>query len=392
MGHYNAAGFYVFAAVTSTDRAGLLWVASILSLLFCFVTLAVRYHIKKRTFGKDDWFIVAATVFATAQYIALFIGMDDYGLGKSSKLLSEDEAISAGRSVFASNCLFVIGLALSKCSVVFFMKRLFTRDFRVAWMICNILLATIAVWVVASILILVIGCGPSSKLLGDRCPGQILRWGIVAALDSVLEFVIMILAVVLVWPLQMSFEIKLTVVFAFFFRIFVVVFALMHIARIAHYSKSSDPGLAVIGNLIWQQVELGYSLISATIPTLRSFIRGYEKAMGWEASYSKSHTDPPMFGTASYPMQSYRSKNGSNRSGNHEIGIDHDDNESTRPNLRPDKSKYKANIYGPGDQPHKLRREPSTGSSDSEHPIIRKDVHFSVSSETSPSSPWTATL
>lgn len=61
MGQYIN-GFYVFAPVTSTDHAGLLWVAAILSLLFSVVTLFTRYHIKRRAFGTDDWLITAATV------------------------------------------------------------------------------------------------------------------------------------------------------------------------------------------------------------------------------------------------------------------------------------------------------------------------------------------
>lgn len=61
MGQYIN-GYYVFAPVSSTDRAGILWVAVILSLLFSFITLLTRYHIKRRAFGIDDWLITAATV------------------------------------------------------------------------------------------------------------------------------------------------------------------------------------------------------------------------------------------------------------------------------------------------------------------------------------------
>jgi hypothetical protein len=61
MGHY-VNGFYIFSQVTATDRAGILYVATILSLIFSVITLIVRYHIQRRTFGLDFWFIFAATV------------------------------------------------------------------------------------------------------------------------------------------------------------------------------------------------------------------------------------------------------------------------------------------------------------------------------------------
>ena len=48
---------------------------------------------------------------------------------------------------------------------------------------------------------------------------QLLRWSIVAGLDTLFELIIVVLSVVLVWPLQMPLDIKLTVVLAFFFRI-----------------------------------------------------------------------------------------------------------------------------------------------------------------------------
>jgi len=78
------------------------------------------------------------------------------------------------QAAIASNCLFLIANALSKCSVIFFMKRLFSTDNRTARILCNSLLALTAVWVLASILALSISCGPATKLaLQDRCSGQV---------------------------------------------------------------------------------------------------------------------------------------------------------------------------------------------------------------------------
>lgn len=77
MGQYIN-GFYVFAPVTSTDHAGLLWVAAILSLLFSVVTLFTRYHIKRRAFGTDDWLITAATVSLDLTYMCATLAISDY--------------------------------------------------------------------------------------------------------------------------------------------------------------------------------------------------------------------------------------------------------------------------------------------------------------------------
>lgn len=48
---------------------------------------------------------------------------------------------------------------------------------------------------------------------------QITRWSLVATFDSLFEIAIFLLSIVLVVPLQMTREIKLSVVFAFSFRL-----------------------------------------------------------------------------------------------------------------------------------------------------------------------------
>ena len=164
---------YTFSAVTSTDRAGLVWVAAILSLLFSVLTLATRVQVKLHTLGNDDWLILGATVIAIGQYAAIYSGLEN-GVGRSSELLGREQAMELGKSVLASEVLYIIALALSKLSVVFFMKRLFTRDHKMAWWAGNIAIALTVVWGVAACLAISVGCGPSTILQGqERCSGEV---------------------------------------------------------------------------------------------------------------------------------------------------------------------------------------------------------------------------
>lgn len=164
---------YTFSAVTATDRAGIVWVAAILSLMFSVLTLATRIQIKMRNLGHDDWLILGATLMAIGQYAAVYTGLED-GLGRSTELLTREHAADLGKTVMASEVLYLLALALSKLSVVFFMKRLVTRDHKMAWWAGNIAIALTAVWGVASCLAITVGCGPSSILHGqDRCSGEV---------------------------------------------------------------------------------------------------------------------------------------------------------------------------------------------------------------------------
>jgi len=184
----------------------------------------------------------------------------------------------------------------------------------------------------------------------------------------------------------MTSEIKISVIFAFCFRLIVAVFAIIHVYYIAQWSTSSDPSIAAVYSLLWQQVELGYALMAATIPTLRSFVRGYEKAMGWESSYYIRNTASRTTGT--YAMSTMNKSRHEEEGGGQVIGLHRLETNDTQP-LRPDRQGYKASIYGGGQgglggevsDANMPRRTKSSGSNDSQEPIIRKDVEIQVSSE-----------
>ena len=164
---------YSFSPVTATDRAGVVWVAAILSLMFTIITLATRFQIKFHTLGKDDWLIAAATVVAVGQCIAIYVGLEQ-GLGQSTLLLSQSHAAQLAHAVLASEIMFILAMMLSKLSVVFFIKRLFTQEHRTAWLCCNAAVLLTAAWGLASVLGVSIGCGSWKMLYGSaRCDGKV---------------------------------------------------------------------------------------------------------------------------------------------------------------------------------------------------------------------------
>ena len=164
---------YIFSQVTATDRAGVVWVAAILSLMFTVITLGTRFQIKWRSLGLDDWLLAASNTVALGQYITIYSGLSN-GVGVSSTLLEEQHAKSLGRTVLASEILYLIALGLCKMSVVFFTKRLFTRDHKRAWVACNVALALSALWTIGSVLAVSIGCDGSRAIYGaERCSGEV---------------------------------------------------------------------------------------------------------------------------------------------------------------------------------------------------------------------------
>jgi hypothetical protein len=213
---------------------------------------------------------------------------------------------------------------------------------------------------------------------------QTARWSIVIGTDAFLELAYVALSVALVVPLQMKAYIKFTVVAAFAFRIPCVVLSALHGVAIHRFITAEDHGLSIANRLLWQQVVIGYSLVSATIPTLKSFIRGYNKALGREVS-SRSRRLGGGYGLDSYgrsgtesglEMRSIPHKGMKRGQGDFQDKL----------KLRPKEGQqYRANAFGDNDrivQDHKRRA--SSGSHGSEDPIIRRDVQINVEFEDAP--------
>lgn len=54
-----------------------------------------------------------------------------------------------------------------------------------------------------------------------------------------------------------------------------VVFSALFIQTSIAYLQSSSFGTAIVQPIIWEEILLGYSLISATIPCLKAFVEGF---------------------------------------------------------------------------------------------------------------------
>lgn len=372
---------YSFSPVTATNRAGVVWVSSILSLMFSIIVLATRFQIKAHNFGHDDWLIAVSTLVALGQWIAIYTGLSQ-GLGQSSTLLSQDYARNLGKAVMASEILFLLAIMLSKLSVVFFMRRLFTREHRFAWWACHIGIALTVIWGFAGALGVSVDCGPRRILYGpERCPEKLLRWELVIGFDAALEVIYVASAVAMVWPLQMKTSIKITVVFAFAFRLISALFAAMHGVWIAKYVASDDPGLDIADVLVWQQVALCYSLIATTIPTLKNFLRGYNHAMGFDSSLEKRGLGGGYnLGSIVRAGTLQRAEESESGSRSHASRVRRD-LEDGGMDLDPHSSGYRVGAFHDASRGKSPRQFSNQSSRSDEDPMIRRDISVTIEHE-----------
>lgn len=149
-------------------------------------------------------------------------------------------------------------------------------------------------------------------------------------------------------------------------------FALAFLNAVETYRNSPNPAVAYSSVVIWHQVQIGYSLIAATIPCLKSFIKSFDTGFGLEIGYSANPYGSQVSrqygngtkGQQSFQMTSLKGSESTKESSPQSLG-----------QLRPEQIKNTTNIYHENEPP---REDASVTSGNSQEMIIRRDVQWDV--------------
>lgn len=180
----------------------------------------------------------------------------------------------------------------------------------------------------------------------------------------------------LTYALQMPFKVKCQVILAFGLRFPVIIFSAMHFDSIARFPTAEEPLFTVTNALLYQQAMMLWSLISATIPNTKAFVKSFSTdfglAMGLEIQTARD-----------YPLQNLTigsARTRSSRKGNQSIKYDDDRVPINKEDeldsvLRPDVHQHRTTVV------HAVSDGGSIGSHGSQDLIIRKEVKWQVRTE-----------
>lgn len=121
-----------------------------------------------------------------------------------------------------------LSLGFSKIATILLVRRLFIRDMKAAWSICNVVVAIMAIWTVASAIMVSAGCSAESLSphTGSKlCAGLKTRFLFLTVADGVTDLVLAILPAYLCRHLHMKFMFKLQVLGVFALRLPLLVLA-----------------------------------------------------------------------------------------------------------------------------------------------------------------------
>ncbi|KAF2659731.1 hypothetical protein K491DRAFT_755063 [Lophiostoma macrostomum CBS 122681] len=273
-----------------------------LCLCYTLCIVCLRTYIRWRASGRDDAVVVVATVLALAFFGCAYTA-SGAGLGAPyADLLSapESKLRTLNDSLLAGNILWVLSLCLSKAAIIAMLMRTTQtpEHRRMQWGAAVL----IVVQCVASIVLLTAACGISDdeftwdlKRNAVTCPKQEMRWQIITALDVTTEFILLALPIHLTWNLQMSLKTKAIVVLAFWLRLPTLICSILRQTTTHTLLTTSDISLTSTLVLIYQTVELSYSLAAVTIAALKSFTETLNTGFG-HGELVRVH------GTSSYKM------------------------------------------------------------------------------------------
>lgn len=152
----------------------------------------------------------------------------------------------------------------------------------------------------------------------------------------------------------------------------VAALSIVHLKYVSEYTISSNPGIALVPVLVLQQVQLCWSLISSTIPNLKSFVKSFSSGFGiqLDPSLTNAYGSGRIGRGTGYELGSMRPHGTSkSRSGTGSY------NDIERPTALPQQ------VQDGKNHPHARDQESITSAGSQDH-IIRKDVQWKIHYET----------
>lgn len=118
---------------------------------------------------------------------------------------------------------------------------------------------------------------------------QIARWGVITALDIATELVIVALPAFAISGVQVMTSKKRLIVFVFSFRLALIVFSIMVMVKYFDFLRGSRSEVDLVQTVAWQEIQIGFSLISASIPCIRTFLWAF-MSMGLTTTYGSHYS------------------------------------------------------------------------------------------------------
>ncbi|KAI4835367.1 hypothetical protein E4T44_08618 [Aureobasidium sp. EXF-8845] len=271
---------YYFAQLTPTNHSGIVWVVCIISLSYALLCSSVRFILRRGMYSFDDAAILVSTLACIVQHTFVFIALG-HGLGHASSTIDPKDRETLTDSSYTRLVIFFVFHYMAKVSLTLFTRRLFHGQERFNQVICDILLATELIFGITSILLLSIDCQSGWYFKKkDLCPRLYTRWTVIKTLDISSEVALVLVPIVLICRILLNPRHKAVIIGTFAARLPVIAFTGLHLYYL-HKSieTDNDRGLAVVQPVVWLQILLLWSMVTASLPSFRPLVSPFNTVM-----------------------------------------------------------------------------------------------------------------
>ncbi|KAF1831314.1 hypothetical protein BDW02DRAFT_475522, partial [Decorospora gaudefroyi] len=256
----------------------------------------------------DDGIVVAASLCALGSTVVIATAVHS-GLGKQRCLLNPIEVEQIQLKLFVSTMLFVLAVAIPKCSILLFLYRVAGRMLRRVGAVAIGLL--VLLWTIALLAGIVFQCEMPTpwQIWTSDCIPMISFWRIAILGDVALDLAIVILSTYTVWASHIPSHLRLLATSFFSLRLILVaasIVRLFHLQRV--FNPDTDPTLESIPYIITTQCQSSLAVLlacSLALPPLAKFPQGpHPQPPQLEPRHSKHWSGTTIGGT---PYESYGS-------------------------------------------------------------------------------------
>jgi hypothetical protein len=214
--------------ITSTNQGPGVNIAIWIFVVCSGISVVFRIHnkirksaetINMRNLGWDDVCIMVALLLAIAQTVLISQQVGIAGLGKPWSSLTTTQIETFQKLALATQILYYSSIWMSKLSCQFFYSELARGTDQV--LIVQVSILFVAMWGLSAVFGTAFQCQDAPKLwevFSDQCMNQVVFSATIESFDGLIDVGLVLMAIYLLWGLQMDWKRKGTVLSAFTFR------------------------------------------------------------------------------------------------------------------------------------------------------------------------------
>ncbi|KAK4120104.1 hypothetical protein N657DRAFT_580427 [Parathielavia appendiculata] len=287
---------------------GVMWLLAGLVFFFLLLRLYTRI-VCLASYGLDDHVYIVAFIFLLIFTVFTHLA-GQYGFGQAMEEIgSIDLAVKATLYECIGQAFAIVGMAIAKASLGFFLLRLVT----IAWHRIAIRSAMVLVMLasIAQVLCFWLSCVPLNyvydrRIEGGHCPIDTRPTSYILCVSTILvDFFFAFFPWIIVWPLQMPQREKYTIAGSMSLGLIAAAAGIKRTTEVeglytANYLKDS------VGLIVWSSAEMAITLICIGIPVCRPLYRRAFRLLLGEISssaegYQKQSAGPD--GSHSLPLR-----------------------------------------------------------------------------------------